>query len=38
MPQGREQTKDALVRALAVVVIYRKPFAQSKTLDRKSVV
>jgi GT2 family glycosyltransferase len=27
-----EQTNAALVRALAVVVIYRKPFAQSKTL------
>src|ERR1700739_875616 len=33
MPQARSaQTNDALVRALAVVVIYRKPFAQSKTL------
>jgi GT2 family glycosyltransferase len=32
MPPGREQTNAARVRALAVVVIYRMPFAQSKTL------
>jgi GT2 family glycosyltransferase len=33
MPEARSgQTNAALVRALAVVVIYRMPFAQSKTL------
>ena len=33
MPEARsEQTNPAHVRALAVVVIYRMPFAQSKTL------